>query len=186
LDRRSTPTTCRDSPANRARNTQLVQPPSLSHRRGAARRLPAIQRDRGAHPASVYELPLFYLVGGVACLFSRYSQRLGDLAANTIVVRDLKTSQPDLNQLLGARNNSMLEHRQLAARLGHRVPAAATIALDALLRRDHFEPRALVERFAELAAYFKSLVEFPPEATEQLNDEQYVRNVAQILFAKRS
>ena len=48
-------------------------------------------------------LPLFYLVGGAACFFSRYSQRLGDFAANTIVVRDLKPSQPDLNQLLGGR-----------------------------------------------------------------------------------
>jgi uncharacterized RDD family membrane protein YckC len=131
-------------------------------------------------------LPLFYLVGGAACFFSRYSQRLGDLAANTIVVRDLKPSQPDLNQLLGGRYNSMLEHRHLAARLRHRVPpSASTIALDAMLRRDSFEPRARVELFAELAAYFKSLVEFPPEATEQLSDEQYVRNVAEILFAKR-
>ena len=131
-------------------------------------------------------LPLFYLVGGASCFFSRYSQRLGDFAANTIVVRDLKPSQPDLNQLLGGRYNSMLEHRHLAARLRHHVPpAAATIALDAMLRRESFEPRARVELFAELAAYFKSLVEFPPEATEQLSDEQYVRNVAEILYAKR-
>ena len=131
-------------------------------------------------------LPLFYLVGGASCFFSRYSQRLGDLAANTIVVRDLKPSQPDLNQLLGGRYNSMLEHRHLAARLRHHVPPpAATLALDAMLRRDSFAPRARVELFADLAAYFKSLVEFPPEATEQLSDEQYVRNVAEILFAKR-
>ena len=99
---------------------------------------------------------------------------------------DVKPSQPDLNQLLGGRYNSMLEHRHLAARLRHRVPpSASTIALDAMLRRDSFEPRARVELFAELATYFKSLVEFPPEATEQLSDEQYVRNVAEILFAKR-
>ena len=130
-------------------------------------------------------LPIFYLVGGASCFFSRYSQRLGDLAANTIVVRDLKHSQPDLNQLLGGRYNSMLEHRHLAARLRQRVPPpAATIALDSILRRDQFEPRARVELFAELADYFKALVEFPPEATEQLSDEQYVRNVAEILFAR--
>jgi len=131
-------------------------------------------------------LPFFYLVGGAACFFSRYSQRLGDLAANTIVVRDLKPSQPDLNQLLGGRYNSMLEHRHLAARLRQRVPPpAATIALDSILRRDQFEPRARVELFAELAGYFKALVEFPTEDTEQLSDEQYVRNVAEILFARK-
>jgi len=130
-------------------------------------------------------LPLFYLVGGVSCFLTRYSQRLGDLAANTIVVRDLKPTQPDLNQLLGGRYNSMLEHRHLAARLRQRVPpSAATIALDSILRRDQFEPRSRVELFAELANYFKSLVEFPPDAIEQLSDEQYVRNVAEILYAR--
>ena len=135
----------------------------------------------------VDSLPVFYLVGGVSCFFSRYSQRLGDVAASTIVVRDVKPSEPDLNQLLGARYNSMLEHRHLAARLRQRVPpAASTIALEAMLRRDSFEPRARVELFTELAAYFKRLVEFPPDATEQLSDEQYVRNVAEILFAKRA
>lgn len=132
-------------------------------------------------------LPLFYLVGGATCFVTRHSQRLGDLAAGTIVVRDVKSVQPDLNQLLGGRYNSLLEHRQLAARLRQRIsPQAATIALDAILRRDQFGPRARVELFAELGAYFKSQAEFPPEATEQLSDEQYVRNVAEILFAKRA
>ncbi len=132
-------------------------------------------------------LPLFYLAGGASCFFTRYSQRLGDLAANTIVVRDSKPPQPDLNQLLSGRYNSLLEHRHLAARLRQRVPPeAATIALDSLLRRDQFEPRARVELFAQLASYFRDFVEFPPEAVEQLSDEQYVRNVAEILFARYS
>ncbi len=130
-------------------------------------------------------LPLFYLVGGASCFFTKYSQRLGDLAANTIVVRDVKQSQPDLSQLLGGRYNSMLEHRHLAARLRQRVPpAAATLALDAILRRDQFQPRARIELFEDLAGYFRGLVEFPADATEQLSDEQYVRNVAEILFAR--
>jgi uncharacterized RDD family membrane protein YckC len=131
-------------------------------------------------------LPLFYLVGGACCFFSKRSQRLGDLAANTIVVRDLKPPQPDLEQLRGGRYNSMLEHRHLAARLRQRVPPqAAAIALESILRRDQFEPRARVELFGDLAAYFRNLVEFPPEAVEQLSDEQYVRNVAEILFTSR-
>jgi|SRR5579884_2657658 len=132
-------------------------------------------------------LPMFYLVGGVTCFLTKYSQRLGDLAANTIVVRDLKPAQPDVNQLLGARYNSLLEHQHLAARLRQRVPPqAATIALDAIMRRDQFQPRARIELFSELAMYFKSLVEFPADVIEQLSDEQYVRNVAEVLFGKRS
>ena len=132
-------------------------------------------------------LPFFYLVGGASCFFSRHSQRLGDLAANTVVVRDVKRPQPDLNQLRGGRYNSLIEHRHLAARLRQRVPPqAATLALESILRRDDFEPLARVALFRDLASYFRSLVEFPEEATEQLSDEQYVRNVAEILFAKRS
>ena len=41
-------------------------------------------------------LPAFYLVGGLACLFSRRGQRLGDLAANTIVIRTPKMEAPGL------------------------------------------------------------------------------------------
>ncbi len=130
-------------------------------------------------------LPALYFVGGVFCFFTRYSQRLGDLAANTIVVRDIKPAQPDLTQLLGGKYNSLLEHRHLAARLRQRVPPqAASLAVDALIRRGQFDPASRLEVFAQLAAYFRRFVEFPAEATEQLSDEQYVRNVAEILFSR--
>jgi len=110
---------------------------------------------------------------------------LGDLAANTIVVRDVRPAQPDLTQLLGGKFNSLLEHRHLAARLRQRVPPpAASLAVDALLRREQFDPGSRLELFAQLAAYFRTFVEFPAEATEQLSDEQYVRNVAEILFSR--
>ncbi|HLJ48483.1 MAG TPA: RDD family protein [Bryobacteraceae bacterium] len=130
-------------------------------------------------------LPALYFVGGVFCFFTKHSQRLGDLAANTIVVRDVRPTQPDLTQLLGGKFNSLLEHRHLAARLRQRVPPpAASLAVDALLRREQFDPGSRLELFAQLAAYFRTFVEFPAEATEQLSDEQYVRNVAEILFSR--
>lgn len=130
-------------------------------------------------------MPLLYLTGGAVCFFTRRNQRLGDLAANTIVVRDVKHAAPDVAQLLSGKYNSLLEHRHLAARLRQRVPPeAASVALDALLRRDELTPQARVELFRHLAAYFRKLVDFPPEATEQLSDEQYVRNVSEILFSR--
>lgn len=131
-------------------------------------------------------LPLAYLVGGIACLVSQRAQRLGDLAANTIVVRHPQPRQPDLEQLLAGKFNSLRTHPHLAARLRQRVsPAEAAAALQALVRRDELEPTARVQLFAELAAHFKSLVEFPPEAVEGIADEQYVRNVADVLFRPR-
>ena len=128
-------------------------------------------------------IPGFYLVGGVACLVSWHAQRLGDFAANTIVVRHPKVVEPDLDQLLADKFNSFREHPHLAARLRQRVsPQEAGVALRALLRRDELDPRARVELFDEAAAYFRAIVEFPQEATFGLTDEQYVRNVVDVLF----
>lgn len=133
----------------------------------------------------VDSLPLLYLVGGIACVLSRKFQRLGDLAANTIVVRNPEVAQPNLEQLLGGKFNSLLDYRHLAARLRQRTsPQAAAVALEALLRRDELQPHARLNVFAGLAEHFRSLVEFPPEAVEQLSDEQYVRNAVEILYRR--
>ena len=128
-------------------------------------------------------LPAFYLVGGIACLASRRAQRLGDFAANTIVIRNPKVKEPDLDQLLAGKYNSLREYPHLGGRLQQRVsPTEARVALQALLRRDELDAQARVELFEEIAAHFRSLVDFPPEAIEGITDEQYVRNVADILF----
>jgi len=130
-------------------------------------------------------LPALYLVGGITCLVSRHRQRLGDLAAGTVVIRAPKLERPDLDQLLGGKYNSLAEIRHLAARMRQRVkPEVGSIALEALLRRDEIEPGARLKVFGELAEYFRGLVEYPPQVVEQLSDEQYVRNVVEILFRK--
>jgi uncharacterized RDD family membrane protein YckC len=131
-------------------------------------------------------LPLFYFVGGVACWFSRKYQRLGDLAANTIVVRHPQVSEPDLDQLLAGKYNSLRQFPHLEARLRqHVTPAEASIALQALLRRDDFDPQARIELFSQLATHFRAKVVFPAESTEGLSDEQYVRNVVDLLHRTR-
>ncbi|HET6406629.1 MAG TPA: RDD family protein, partial [Chthoniobacteraceae bacterium] len=128
-------------------------------------------------------LPGCYMVGGVACLISRKAQRLGDLAAGTIVVHHRKLPEPDLEQLLGTKFNSLRAHAHLCARLRQRTtPEEARIALQALVRRDEFEPAARVRLFSDLAAYFRSITEIPTELVESMPDEQFVRNVVDVLF----
>lgn len=130
-------------------------------------------------------LPALYLVAGITCLVSRHRQRLGDLAAGTVVIRAPRRSRPDLDQILGGKYNSLAEIRHLAARLRQKVkPAMGSIALEALLRRDQIEPQARLALFGELAEHFRTLVEYPPEVVEQLSDEQYVRNVVEVLYKK--
>ena len=132
---------------------------------------------------AVDALPAFYLVGGLACFFTEKAQRLGDLAANTVVIRIPRIAEPNLEQLLPDKFNSLRAWPHLEARLRQRVtPGEASIALQALIRRDEFEPAARVQLFGDLAAHFKGRVEFPAEAAEGMPDEQYVRNVVDVLY----
>ena len=131
-------------------------------------------------------LPGCYLVGGVAMVLSRRAQRLGDLAANTVVVHIPRHAEPDLDQLLAGKFNSLRQFPHLEARLRQRAtPAEARLALQSLVRRDDLEPNARVRLFADLAEHFKTLVPFPPEAIEAMPDEQYIRNVVDLLFRPR-
>jgi uncharacterized RDD family membrane protein YckC len=132
-------------------------------------------------------LPLLYFVGGIACCLNSKCQRLGDLAANTVVVRLPRVTEPDLDQLLAGKFNSLRQFPHLVARLRQNVsPWEASVALQALLRRDEFEPVSRVELFDDLAAHFRSVVEFPAEAMDGMADEQYLRNVVDVLYRTRS
>jgi len=133
------------------------------------------------------ELPAFYFVGGTACWLNSKCQRLGDMAANTVVIRAPRVAEPDLDQLLGGKFNSLRQFPHLVARLRQNVsPAEAAIVLQAMLRRDDFDPVARVELFETLAAHFRSRVEFPQEATDGVADEQYLRNVVDVLYRTRT
>lgn len=135
----------------------------------------------------VDSLPLFYMVGGMACLISQKAQRLGDFAANTIVVWNPSVSKPDLDQLLEGKYNSFSEYPHIEARLRQHVsPQEAGIALQAIMRRDELEPVARIELFHDIADHFKAVVAFPQEATDGISDEQYVRNVVDVLYRTKT
>jgi uncharacterized RDD family membrane protein YckC len=131
-------------------------------------------------------LPAFYLLGGIVSVLNSRRQRLGDLAAGTVVVQNPRHLEPDLEQLLAGKFNSLRQYPHLEARLRQRTsPEEARLVLQALLRRDEFDPQERVGLFGELAEHFKNIVAFPAEAVEALPDEQYIRNVADILFRPR-
>ena len=128
-------------------------------------------------------LPLAYLVGGLSCWLSRKCQRLGDIAANTIVVRIPVVTEPDLDQLLAGKFNSLRQYSHLAARLRQRItPAEAAIALQAVVRRDEFDAVARLELFEQLASHFQMKVPFPQDANDGVSSEQYIRNVVDVVY----
>ncbi|HUX68005.1 MAG TPA: RDD family protein [Terriglobales bacterium] len=131
-------------------------------------------------------LPGLYLAGGIACLGTRHSQRLGDQVAGTVVVQRRRGAQPDLAPWLAQKYNSLREHPQLALRLRHlTTPAEAGVALEALLRRDELEPARRAAIYRALVAHFQARVPFPEATLEALSPEQYLRNVVGILFPQR-
>ncbi|MEO8044193.1 MAG: RDD family protein [Spartobacteria bacterium] len=128
-------------------------------------------------------LPGFYAVGGAVSLLNRHNQRLGDIAAGTIVIRHPVARRPDLDQLAVDKWNSLRDYPHLAARLRQRVsPRTAALTVDAIMRRQELEPSERLALFRELASYLKGVTPFPPEASDGVGDEQYVRNVADVLF----
>ena len=135
----------------------------------------------------VDSLPGTYLVGGLVCWFNSKCQRLGDLAANTIVIRIPRVLEPDLDQLLTGKFNSLRQYPHLVARLRQNTsPAEAALALQALLRRDELDLVARVELFEKIARHFHGKVDLPAEATDGIADEQFVRNVVDVLYRTRA
>lgn len=134
----------------------------------------------------VDSLPVAYLVGGIAALMSRRAQRLGDLAAATIVVHEPPRQGLDLVGFELAKYNSLRGQQHVAARLRANVsPALAYAALQALERREEFAAAARVELFAALAEHFRKIAALPPELAEGISDEQFVRNVVEVVFGAR-
>jgi uncharacterized RDD family membrane protein YckC len=128
-------------------------------------------------------LPAFYFVGGVVSVLNSRCQRLGDIAANTIVIRIPEQAVPDIEELTGSKYNSLRDYPHLEARLRQTVtPEEAALALESVRRARALNDEERVQLFEALAAHFQTIVEFPPEATEMIGAEQYVRNVVDVIY----
>jgi len=81
--------------------------------------------------------------------------------------------------------NSFRDYPNVAVRARNTVtPEEAAIIQNALLRKKQLSEEARSEVYAELAGYFKKIVDFPQEASDGLSDENYLRNLAEIVFKK--
>ncbi len=128
-------------------------------------------------------LPAFYAVGGICCALSAKYQRLGDFAANTVVIYATSEKIPDLELLFRGTYNSLRNHAHLAAQLRKSIsPAEARIALEAVARRAELNPSSRLELYRQVAEHLRSLVAFPEETLEGMTDEQYVRNIVDLIY----
>jgi uncharacterized RDD family membrane protein YckC len=130
-------------------------------------------------------LPGLYGLGGLTMLLNRRSQRLGDRAAGTLVIRNTPRTRPSWDPVEAGKYNSLWEQPHRVARLRQRAdPEAAFLAVRALLRREGLDPGARLVLFREVADYYRGLVDLPEAWREGMTDEQLVRNVVEVLFRR--
>lgn len=129
------------------------------------------------------ELPLFYLLGGVVCMFSSKNQRIGDMVGATVVIYERHFSPPHIEHISPDKFNSFFSYPHLISRARQQImPRESSMLLRALLRRERLLPESRIRLYEELTNYFKSIVNFP---VENISDEQYLRNLLGILYQRR-
>jgi uncharacterized RDD family membrane protein YckC len=123
-------------------------------------------------------LPFFYGLGFAAAATNREHCRLGDLAADTLVVH--LERQPRLIQALqrgGEADRARLV--LLRQRLGQLDREQKQTLLDLCLRRDQLRVRERARLFRSVAQYLQARLELAPEEFE--SDEKFVLQMAAVL-----
>jgi uncharacterized RDD family membrane protein YckC len=131
----------------------------------------------------VDKLPVFYLVGGVAALFSGSQQRLGDLLAGTIVVRERRLKIPaQLERPDG--DTSLLADEDFRARVAKLTADEEAVLFSAALRREELGMEARLNLFATLAGRLEAELGFTKPT--HLSDEKLVLLVSAALAARNA
>lgn len=131
-------------------------------------------------------VPVFYFTGAITAFINSKGQRLGDIVGNTIVVSEAVLPAPDLDHIVENKYNSLKTHPHLCARFRHSVNTdEAGLLLQALTRRDELGDDERLDLFAEMRDYFERKVRFPQDALDGLSDEQYIRNITEIVFERK-
>lgn len=126
-------------------------------------------------------LPFAMLLGATVASIDRWHRRLGDLAADTIIIRDVRRELPQALATQKARINSFQTNAALRNRILTRITREERdLIADLALRRDQLDPAAREEIFNKAASCFRTRFALP-EDLEYLSDEQTVLNLALVI-----
>lgn len=126
----------------------------------------------------VDRLPLLYLVGGVSALVSGSHQRLGDMLAGTIVVRERRLRVPTGLGTTG--EESLLTDPLFVGRVKRLSAEERELVLSACLRREELRMEARLQLFAALGARLQEALAM--EKPAHLSDEKWTLLVAAALL----
>lgn len=129
---------------------------------------------------AVDRLPFFYLVGGTAAAVSSSQQRLGDLLAGTIVVRDRRQKLP-ASLSRAPEEQALLTDPAFQSRVAQLSTEEQDVVLSAALRREELAMEARLELFHSLAGHLEDRGFYKPQ---HLSDEKLVVLVAAALAQK--
>jgi uncharacterized RDD family membrane protein YckC len=125
-------------------------------------------------------LPVFYGLGGLACLLDRHHRRLGDIAADTVVVAEGRSWEPDPSAVLAPEYNSLRTPRVMRL-VRRRLGLEEREFLATLVRRaGELDERARFDLMEEAGLWYRQRLEL---GDLPLGGEQIVRGLAAILFA---
>ncbi len=130
----------------------------------------------------VDRLPVFYLVGGISALVSRSQQRLGDMLAGTLVVRERRLRAPSA---LGAPGDEgLLADPLFVSRVKRLSTEEREVVLTAALRREELRMEARLRLFAALGARLRDALAM--EKPAHLSDEKWALLVAAALLPPKA
>ncbi|QRK04598.1 RDD family protein [Archangium violaceum] len=126
----------------------------------------------------VDRLPFLYLVGGVTALLSGSHQRLGDMLAGTIVVRERRLKAP--SAIGAAAGEGLLADPLFVSRVKRLSAEAREVVLSAALRREELRMEARLRLFSALGTRLQELLAM--EKPAHLSDEKWTLLVAAALI----
>jgi uncharacterized RDD family membrane protein YckC len=130
-------------------------------------------------------LPFGMVVGGSVACIDKWHRRLGDMVADTIVVRDVRQELPQALANEKTRVNSFRTDPALRNRILTRITRPQRdLIMDLALRRDQIDPAVREQLFAQAASHFRSGLALPSDL-DHLSDEQTVVNLALLIQEER-
>ena len=126
----------------------------------------------------VDRLPFLYLVGGLTALLSGSHQRLGDMLAGTIVVRERRLKVP--SALGTPADTALLADALFVSRVKRLSAETREVVLTAALRREELRMEARLRLFAALGTRLQELLAL--EKPGHLSDEKWTLLVAAALL----
>ena len=127
--------------------------------------------------------PVLYAIGGTAALLDRHHRRLGDLAADTLVIQEREAEDFSRHVSEGRRFNS-LRTPGVLRRLRRKVGLAEReMLLSLVLRADALDPRARFDLMEEVGGHYRKVLEVDDP---HLSGENLVRGLLSILYSDRA